>query len=78
MVGLTWTFFNAEGSVGVLRPGIVLQLEGGGVVDKRLGALGHARPAVIKVGTGLQTNKRNMDFLLIFKGHFTQIIQTNE
>lgn len=67
VVGLTWTFFNAEGSVGVLRPGIVLQLEGGGVVDKWLGALGHACPAVIKVGTGLQTNREIWIFYLYLR-----------
>lgn len=31
----------------------MLQLEGDGVVDERLWALGHARPAVVEVGTGL-------------------------
>lgn len=57
VVRLTRTFLNTEGSIGVLRPGIVFQLEGGGVVDKWLGALGHTCPTVIKVGTGLQTDK---------------------
>lgn len=52
---LTWTFLNAESSVGVFGPGVVFQLEGDGVVDERLWALGHARPAVVEVGTGLQT-----------------------
>lgn len=51
---LTWTFLDAEGSVGVFGPGVVLQLEGDGVVDERLWALGHACPAVVEVGTGLQ------------------------
>ena len=56
VVRLTWTLLDAEGSVGVLSPGVVFQLEGGGVVDKRLGALGHACPTVIEVGAGLQTH----------------------
>lgn len=56
-VGLTWTFFHAEGSVGVLGARIVLQLEGGRVVDERLRALGHASTAVIEVGARLQTHK---------------------
>lgn len=51
---LTRTLFDAEGSVGVLCSGIVFQLEGGGVVDKGLGALGHTCPAVIEVGASLQ------------------------
>ena len=54
VVRLTWTLLDAEGSVSVLGPGVVFQLEGGGVVDKRLGALGHACPTVIEVGAGLQ------------------------
>lgn len=56
-VGLTWAFFHAEGSVGVLGAGIVLQLEGGRVVDERLRALGHTSTAVIEVGARLQTDK---------------------
>lgn len=56
-VGLTWTFLHAEGSVGVLGAGIVLQLEGGRVVDERLGALGHTCTTVIEVGARLQTGK---------------------
>lgn len=51
---LTWTFLDTEGSVGVFGPGVVLQLEGDGVVDERLWALGHTCPAVVEVGTGLQ------------------------
>lgn len=56
-VGLTWTFFHAEGSVGVLGAGVVLQLEGGGVIDERLRALGHTSTAVIEVGARLQTDR---------------------
>lgn len=56
-VGLTWTFFHAEGSVGVLGAGIVLQLEGGRVVDERLRALGHTSTTVIEVGARLQKDK---------------------
>lgn len=51
---LTWAFLDAEGAVGVLGPGVVFQLEGGGVVDERLRALGHARSAVVEIGAGLQ------------------------
>lgn len=51
---LTRTFLDAEGSIGVFGPGVVLQLEGNGVVDERLWALGRTRPTVIEVGTGLQ------------------------
>lgn len=54
---LTWAFFHAEGSVGVLGPGIVLQLEGGGVVDERLRALSHTSTTVIEVGARLQADK---------------------
>lgn len=57
MVRLTWALFDTEGSIGVLCPGVVFQLEGGGVVDKWLGALGHTRTTVIEVGAGLQTYK---------------------
>lgn len=32
----------------------MLQLEGGGVVDEWLRALGHARSAVVEIGAGLQ------------------------
>lgn len=56
-VGLTWTFFHAESSVCVLGPGIVLQLEGGGVVDERLRALSHTSTTVIEVGARLQADK---------------------
>lgn len=52
---LTGTLLDAEGSVGVLGSGVVLQLEGGGVVDERLRALGHAGAAVVEVGASLQT-----------------------
>lgn len=58
-VGLTWTFLNTESSVGVLGPGVVFQLEGGRVVDKWLGALGHTCPTVIEVGTSLQTDNQS-------------------
>lgn len=57
VVGLTWAFLDAEGSVGVFGPGVVLQLEGDGVVDERLRTLGHTGPAVIEVGAGLQREK---------------------
>ena len=56
---LTRTLLDTEGSIGVFGPGVVLQLEGGGVVHEVLGALGHARPAVIEVGTGLQTEPKH-------------------
>lgn len=61
VVGLTWAFFHAEGSVGVLGPGIVLQLEGGGVVDERLRALCHTSPAVIEVGARLRAGKNSVE-----------------
>lgn len=53
---LTWTLLDTEGSVGVFCPGVVFQLEAGGVVDKWLRALGHACPAVVEVGAGLRTH----------------------
>ena len=53
VVRLTWTLLDTEGSIGVLCPGVVFQLEGGGVVDEWLGALGHTGPTVIEVGAGL-------------------------
>lgn len=52
---LTWAFLDAEGSIGVFGPEVVFQLEGDGVVEEGLWTLGHARPAVIEVDTGLQT-----------------------
>lgn len=52
--GLTWTFLDTKCAVGVLGSGVVLQLERGGVVHKRLRALGHARPAVVEIGARLQ------------------------
>lgn len=52
---LTWTFLDAESSIGVFGPDVVFQLEGDGVVEEWLWTLGHTRPAVIEVGTGLQT-----------------------
>lgn len=55
-VSFTWAFLDTEGSIGVLCPGIVFQLKGGGVVDKWLRALGHTCPAVIEVGAGLYTH----------------------
>lgn len=64
LLALTWTLLDAEGAVGVFGPGVVFQLEGDGVVDKRLWALGHTRPAVIEVGTGLQ--KKTPKQLLIY------------
>lgn len=57
MFGLTWTFFHAEGPVGVLGPRIVLQLEGGGVVDMRLRALSHTSATVVEVGARLRTDR---------------------
>lgn len=57
VVRLTGTLLDAEGSVGVLCPGVVFQLEGGGVVDEWLRALGHTRPTVIEVSAGLQTTQ---------------------
>ena len=54
VVRLTWTLLDTEGSIGVLGPGVVFQLEGGGVVDEGLGALGHTCPAVIEAGAGLR------------------------
>lgn len=56
VVRLTWTLLDAESSIGVLCPRVMLQLEGGRVVDKWLRALGHTCPTVIKVGAGLQTS----------------------
>lgn len=52
--GLTWTFLDTKCAVGVLGSGVVLQLERGGVVHKRLRALGHARPAVVEIGARLR------------------------
>lgn len=52
--GLTWAFLDTKGAVRVLGPGVVLQLKRGGVVHKRLGALGHARPAVVEIGARLR------------------------
>lgn len=54
LLSLTWTLLDAEGAVGVFGSGVVFQLEGDRVVDKRLWALGHTCPAVIEVSTGLQ------------------------
>lgn len=51
---LTWAFLDAEGPIGVLGSGVVLQLERCGVVDKRLRALGHTRSAVVEIGASLQ------------------------
>lgn len=63
---LTWTFLDAEGSVGVFCPGVVLQLEGDGVVDERLRALGHTRPAVVEVGTGLRMKVEGKEKQFLF------------
>lgn len=78
VVRLTWTLLDTEGSIGVLRPGIVFQLEGGGVIDKRLGALGHACPTVIEVGAGLQNHIQTQSHThkthtVVYLGHFTQM-----
>lgn len=56
-LSLTWTFFHTEGSVGVLGPGIVLQLKGGGVVDVGLRTLSHTSAAVIEVGARLRNDR---------------------
>lgn len=55
---LTWTLFHAEGAVGVLSAGVVLQLEWGGVVNEGLRTLGDTSPTVVEVGAGLQKKKR--------------------
>lgn len=74
MVRPTWTLLDTEGSIGVLCSGVVLQLEGGGVVDKWLGALGHTCPTVIEVGAGLQRHTehtlrvRVFQFITLYKG----------
>lgn len=52
--GLTGTFLDTKRAVRVLGSGVVLQLKRCGVVHKRLGALGHAGPAVIEIGARLQ------------------------
>lgn len=59
VVRLTWTLLDTEGSIGVLRPGVVFQLESCGVVDKWLGALCHTCTTVIEVGAGLQTHTQS-------------------
>lgn len=51
---LTWALFDTEGSISVLGCWVLLQLEGVGVVDQRLRALGHTCPAVIEISAGLQ------------------------
>jgi len=78
---LTRTLLDTEGSIGVLCSGVVFQLEGGGVVDKGLGALGHTRPTVIEVGAGLQVHTHRADTVLVqvfrlftlLKGSFYQM-----
>lgn len=64
---LTGTFLDAEGSVGVFGSGVVVQLEGDGVVDEWLWALGHACPTVVEVGTGLQTKVEGKEQLFTQK-----------
>lgn len=56
---LTGTFLHTKGSIGVLGSGVVLQLEGRGVVHKRLRALGHACSAVVEIGASLQKAHKN-------------------
>lgn len=51
---LTWALLDTESPVGVLGIVVVLQLEGGGVVHKGLGALCHTSTTVIEIHTGLQ------------------------
>lgn len=51
---LTRALLDAESPIGVLGVVIVFQLEGGGVVHKRLGALGDTSTTVIEIHTGLQ------------------------
>lgn len=55
--GLTGTFLDTKRAVCVLGSGVVLQLKRCGVVHKRLGALGHAGPAVIEIGARLRKKK---------------------
>lgn len=64
---LTWTLLDAEGSIGVFGPEVVFQLEGDGVVEEWLWTLGHTRPAVIEVGTGLQTKRWSKESSLKLK-----------
>lgn len=59
---LTWTLLDTEGSISVLGPGIVFQLEGSRIVNKWLRALGNTCPTVVEVGTGLQTQENNLAF----------------
>lgn len=51
---LTWALLDTESPIGVLGIVVVLQLEGGGVVHKGLGALCDTSTTVIEVHTGLQ------------------------
>lgn len=55
---LTWALFDAEGSICVFGPWVVLQLERGGVVDEGLWALRHTCTAVVEVSAGLDTRKQ--------------------
>lgn len=54
MAALTWTLLDTESPVGVFGIGVLLQLEGGGVVHKWLGAGGDTGPTVVKVSAGLE------------------------
>lgn len=51
---LTWALFDAKSPIGVLGIVIVLQLEGGRIVYKSLGALRDTCTTVIEIHTGLQ------------------------
>lgn len=57
-VCLTWAFFDAERSICVFGPRVVLQLERGGVVDEGLRALRHTRTAVVEISAGLDRKKQ--------------------
>lgn len=54
---LTWAFFNTECSICVLCIEVVFQLEGGWIVDKRLGTLSNTGSTVIEVHASLQHSR---------------------
>lgn len=66
---LTRALLDAESPIGVLGVVIVFQLEGGGVVHKRLGALGDTSTTVIEIHTGLQ-NKGDKKYCLNYHSCF--------
>ena len=71
---LTWTLLNTEGSISVLCPSVVLQLEGRRVVNKRLRALSNACPTVVEVSTGLQTHTHKKNIQHFYSNiHFVQM-----